>query len=106
MTTRKSTKKSGSGVSEERITRSILVIRGHKVMIDANHAALYGVPTKALNQAIKRNKDRFPDDFIFLLTKKEKTEVVTNCDHIARLKFARTLPWAFTEHGAIMAAMV
>ena len=55
---------------------------------------------------ISVNSDRFPDDFLFHLTKKEKSEVVTNCDHLARLKFAKTLPWAFTEHGAIMAAMV
>ena len=84
----------------------ILTIRGHKVIIDADLAALYGVPTKALNQAIKRNADRFPDDFIIRLTKEEKLEVVTKCDHLARLRFAKTLPSAFTEHGAIMAATV
>ena len=84
----------------------ILTIRGHKVMIDADLAALYDVPTKALNQAVKRNKDRFPLDFVFRLTAKERLEVVTNCDHLARLKFSRTLPLAFTEHGAIMAATV
>ena len=84
----------------------ILTIRGRKVMIDADLADLYGVPTKALNQAIKRNVDRFPEDFLFQLTKKEKTEVVTNCDHLARLKFSPRLPTAFTEHGAIMAATV
>lgn len=88
------------------IETRILTIRGHNVIIDADLAELYGVPTKALNQAIKRNMDRFPDDFIFRLTKEEKLEVVTNCDHLARLKYARALPWAFTEHGAIMAAMV
>lgn len=84
----------------------ILTIRGRKVMIDADLADLYGVPTKALNQAIKRNADRFPEDFLFQLTKEEKTEVVTNCDHLARLKFSPKLPIAFTEHGAIMAATV
>ena len=81
-------------------------IRGHKVIIDADLAKLYGVPTKALNQAIKRNSDRFPGDFIFRLSGKEKAELVTKCDHLARLKYAKSLPWAFTEHGAIMAAMV
>ena len=75
-------------------------------MIDADLADLYGVPTKALNQAVKRNADRFPEDFLFQLTKEEKTEVVTNCDHLARLKFSPKRPMAFTEHGAIMAAMV
>ena len=71
-------------------------------MIDADLAELYGVPTKALNQAIKRNAERFPGDFMFRLTAAEKKEVVTNCDHLAQLKFSRTLPCAFTEHGALM----
>jgi len=64
------------------------------------------VPTKVFNQAIKRNRERFPDDFIFQLTKEEKDEVVTNCDHLKRLKFSPNLPFAFTEHGAIMAATI
>ncbi len=55
---------------------------------------------------MKRNRDRFPDDFMFQLTTEEKAEVVANCDHLSRLKFSRTLPYAFTEHGAIMAANV
>lgn len=75
-------------------------------MLDADLAVLYGVSTKALNQAVKRNKARFPQDFMFRLTKKEKLEVVTNCDHLERLKFSRTLPFAFTEHGTIMLANV
>lgn len=84
----------------------ILTIRERKVIIDADLAALYDVPTKALNQAVRRNEDRFPRDFVFRLTTKERLEVVTNCDHLARLKFSRTLPMAFTEHGAIMAATI
>ena len=90
----------------ERIAQSILVIRGQKVIIDADLAALYGVPTKALNQAVKRNPARFPEDFMFRLSAAEKTEVVTNRDHLAKLTFAKTLPYAFTEHGAIRAANV
>ncbi|MBI5826558.1 MAG: ORF6N domain-containing protein [Deltaproteobacteria bacterium] len=90
----------------ERIENSILLIRAHKVMLDADLAELYGVPTKALNQAVKRNKDRFPQDFMFQLTKAEKEKVVTNCDHLKRLKFSPNLPYAFTEHGAIMLATV
>jgi len=74
--------------------------------LDMDLAELYGVTTKALNQAIKRNADRFPNDFAFLLTDGEKAEVVTDCDHLARLKFSPVLPRAFTEHGAIMAATV
>lgn len=91
-------------VPVERVARAILVIRGHRVMVDADPAELYGVPTKALNQAVKRNRDRFPADFMFRLNSKEKAEVVTNCDHLKNLKFSRTLPHAFTEHGAVMLA--
>lgn len=89
-----------------RIEPRILVIRGQKVMIDADLAELYGVPTKALNQAVKRNSERFPADFMFQLTATEKAEVVTNCDHLAKLKFSKSLPFAFTEHGAIQASNV
>lgn len=89
-----------------RIEHQILVIRGQKVMIDADLAALYGVPTKALNQAVKRNAARFPADFMFQLTDIEKSEVVTNCDHLAKLKFSKSLPFAFTEYGAVAIANV
>jgi hypothetical protein len=75
-------------------------------MLDADLAELYGVTTGALNQAVKRNKGRFPEDFAFRLTVEEKEEVVTKCDNLARLKFSPVLPFAFTEHGAIMAASV
>jgi len=67
---------------------------------------VYGVLTKVLNQAVKRNKERFPVDFMFQLTKEEKDAVVTNCDHLKRLKFSPNLPHAFTEHGAIMLATI
>lgn len=84
------------------IANRILLIRGFKVMLDADLAELYGVPTKVLNQAVRRNIERFPADFMFQLTKVEKQEVVTNCDHLARLKFSPTTPFAYTEHGALM----
>jgi len=90
----------------ERIEQSILFIRGEKVMLDADLAVLYGVPTKRLNEQVRRNKDRFPEDFMFQLTKKEKAEVVANCDHLKMLRFSPYLPYAFTEHGAIMLATV
>ncbi len=90
----------------EAIERRILVIRGQKVMLDSDLAEIYNVPTKVLNQAVKRNIDRFPDDFMFHLTKEEKDEVVTNCDHLRKLKFSPSLPNAFTEHGAIMVATI
>ena len=88
------------------IDQLILTLRGEKVILDADLAELYGVPTRRLNEQVKRNGDRFPKDFLFTLTKKEKEEVVANCDHLARLKFSKTLPYAFTEHGAIMAATI
>ena len=86
------------------IERRILLLRKQKVMLDADLATLYGVTTKALNQAVKRNPDRFPEDFMFQLTKKEKEEVVTNCDHLKKLKYSPYLPYAFTEHGVVMLA--
>ena len=86
------------------IERKILLIRGEKVMLDVDLAALYGVTTKRLNEQVKRNRERFPNDFMFQLTEEEKAEVVANCDHLKRLKFSPTLPYAFTEHGAIMLA--
>ncbi|OGA30786.1 MAG: hypothetical protein A3I65_12135 [Betaproteobacteria bacterium RIFCSPLOWO2_02_FULL_68_150] len=93
-------------VPSERISSRILLVRGQRILVDADLAALYGVRTKALNQAVKRNADRFPEDFMFQLTQVEKAEVVTNCDHLRRLRFSPVLPYAFTEHGAIMAANV
>ena len=89
-----------------RIESRILVVREHKVIVDADLALLYGVPTKALNQAVKRNADRFPMDFMFQLSAAEKAELVTACDHLQKLKFSKSLPYAFTEHGAIQAANV
>jgi hypothetical protein len=89
-----------------RIESRIQVIRGLRVMIDTDLAELYGVPTKALNQAVKRNATRFPSDFMFQLDAVEKAEVVTNCDHLQKLKFSKTQPYAFTEYGAVALANV
>jgi phage regulator Rha-like protein len=89
-----------------KIEERILLIRGQRVMLDADLAGLYGVSTKRLNEQVRRNKGRFPQDFIFQLTTNEKAEVVANCDHLARLRFSPVLPNAFTEHGAIMVASV
>ena len=88
------------------IDARILLLRGQKVMLDADLAELYDVPTKRLNEQIKRNAARFPSDFMFQITTNEKAEVVANCDHLARLKFSPVLPYAFTEHGALMVANV
>ena len=90
----------------ETIERRILLIRGYKVMIDADLADIYGVTTKRLNEQVKRNRDRFPEDFMLQLTEKEKAEVVANCDHLKKLKYSPALPNVFTEHGAIMIATI
>jgi hypothetical protein len=90
----------------ESVPVPILHLRGLPVLIDADLARLYGVPTKRLNEQVRRNQDRFPADFLFELTPQEKAEVVANCDHLQTLKFSKALPHAFTEHGALMAANV
>ncbi len=69
-------------------------------------AEMYGVSTKALNQAVKRNIARFPDDFVFRLTATEKNELVTICDRFTSMKHASCLPNVFTEHGTLMAANI
>jgi exosome complex RNA-binding protein Csl4 len=91
---------------EEIILNKILFIRGKKVMIDKDLADLYNVSTKRLNEQVKRNNKRFPKDFMFQLTQNEKDEVVANCDHLSTLKYSPNLPYAFTEHGAVMLASV
>lgn len=87
-------------ISENDILDSIIRICGKKVMIDRDLASIYGVTTKRLNESVKRNLSRFPEDFIFQLTKEEKAELVANCDRFLLLRHATTLPYAFTEHGA------
>ena len=88
------------------IEQRILLIRGQRVILDADLAKLYGVPTRVLNQAVRRNLKRFSQDFMFKLAQPEKDQVITICDHLKNLKYAKALPIAFTEHGAIMAASV
>jgi len=105
-----------------RIERSIFLVRGEKVILDADLAMLYGVPTKRLNEQVRRNRDRFPDDFMFRLS---WAETRVSVSHLATLSREETgqgsrsqfatlrrgwnikyRPYAFTEHGAIMAATV
>jgi len=71
-------------------------------MIDRDLAELFGVTTKRLNEQVKRNSNRFPENFMFQLTPVEKEQVVANCDHLRRLKFSSSLPYVFTEHGTMM----
>jgi ORF6N domain len=90
------------------ITRAILVLRGQRVLLDAELASLYGVTTKRLNEQVKRNAARFPEDFMFRLTRAE-TEAL-NRSQIAtgsqKHRDPRFPPYVFTEHGAIMAATI
>jgi hypothetical protein len=90
----------------ETIANKILFLRNEKVLLDRDLAELYGVSTKALNQAVKRNVRRFPPDFMFRLTKKEKDELVTNCDRFQPLKHSSVSPRAFTEQGVAMLSSV
>lgn len=93
-------------IPDEIVINKILLLRDRKVMIDKDIAELYGVSTKRLNEQVKRNAKRFPEDFMFQLTQEEKDEVVANCDHLKTLKYSPNLPFVFTEHGAVMLASV
>ena len=93
-------------VPAEIIENKILLLRGKKVILDKDLAELYGVFTKVLNQAVKRNIKRFPGDFMFQLNDKETHEVVTNCDRLKTLKYSPVNPYAFTEQGVAMLSSV
>ena len=90
----------------ENIENLILNIRGKQVMLDRDLARLYGVETKVLNQAVKRNIERFPERFMFQLTDDELIKLVTICDRFNSLKHSSSFPYAFTEHGVTMLASV
>jgi len=92
--------------SVEKIESKIFQVRGKRVMLDRDLAKLYGVSTKALNQGVKRNSKRFPDDFMFKLSKHEKDELVTVCDRFKTLKHSSVNPHAFTEQGVAMLSSV
>jgi hypothetical protein len=93
-------------VPDEAIRSKIFSIRGKNVMVDWDLAELYGVKTKALNQAVKRNQNRFPEDFMFRLNKMEKNELVTICDRFMEMKHSASLPYAFTENGVAMLSSI
>lgn len=90
----------------DRIATHIVPMRGQRVILDRDLAVLYDVPTGAFNRAVKRNIDRFPDDFMFQLTDEEQADLAGAFAHFHKLKFSKTPPYAFTEYGAIMAASV
>lgn len=93
-------------VPQEVIENRIILLRGKKVMLDTDLAILYQVKTMVLNQAVKRNIKRFPDDFMFRLTIAEKSEVITNCDRLKKMKYSSHKPYAFTEQGVAMLSTV
>ena len=101
-------KKNTALIAIERIENRIFLVRGQKVLLDADLAALYGVPTRRFNEQVRRNRERFPSDFMFQLSREEWDSLRSQ---IATLKAGRGqhrkyLPHAFTEHGAIMAASI
>jgi hypothetical protein len=94
----------------EQVSRGILVIRGHKVLLDADLARLYGVSTGRLMEQVKRNRSRFPPDFLFQITDQElanlRSQIAISSLPVAKWGGRRSAPFAFTEHGALMAANV
>ena len=96
----------GNLIPVEFIEKRIFYLRNEKVMIDRHLAEMYDVDTRILNQAVKRNMKRFPREFMFQLSREERDEVITICDDLETLKYARTMPFAFTEHGLAMLSSV
>ena len=95
-----------SKISVEVIASRIFEIRGKRVMIDRDLAALYGVKTKYLNQQVRRNIKRFPQEFMLGLTVEERDELVAICNRFRTMKHSSVMPLAFTEHGVAMLASV
>jgi len=89
-------------IVKEDIAQKIHTFRNTKVMVDSDLAKLYGVPTGRLNEAVKRNIDRFPEDFMFQLSDKEKKELIANCDNPKNILVSPKPPFAFTEQGVAM----
>ncbi len=95
-----------ANVSEQIILEKIYIIRGQKVMLDRDLAEMYGVPTFRLNEAVKRNKTRFPDDFMFQLTKEEYNSLRSQIAILEKGKHSKYLPHVFTEQGVAMLSSV
>ena len=99
--------KDESIIPEENIVHRIFFIRGRKVMLDFDLARLYDTETRALKQQVRRNMDRFPDDFMFMLNKREWDELITDCDMFpANIRHMPLPPFAFTEQGVAMLSSV
>ena len=95
-----------SPISIENLQASILETKGNKVLLDSDVAKIYGVETKRVNEAVKNNLDKFPQDYLFELDQDEKNELVENFDRFRRLKHFTTNPKAFTEKGLYMLATI
>ena len=93
-------------IPQEQIERKIFLIRGHKVMLDRDLAKLYSVSTSNLNKAVKRNLERFPEDFMFQLTKEEENSLRFQFGILKRGQHPKYLPYAFTEQGVAMLSSV
>lgn len=93
-------------IDKEDIKRMIYTVRGIQIMLDFDLAKLYEVKTKRLNEQVRRNMERFPESFMFKLTRSERDELVAKCDHLKPLKFSSAMPFAFTEQGVAMLSAV
>lgn len=93
-------------IGAKEVETRIIELRGQKVLIDADVAELYGVETKRINEAVKRNPEKFPEDFFFQLQVSEKQDVVANCDRLKSLAMSTVEPKAFTEEGLYMLATI
>ena len=89
-------------IPDEILMNKIYLIRGQKVMLDNDLAELYGVETKRLKEQVRRNKERFPEDFMFELSQDEYQQIRSQFDHMGRGAHSKYLPFAFTEHGVLM----
>ena len=102
----KSKNKDLAPITTQDVEARMIVLRNQPVLIDADVAALYGVETREVNQAVRNNPKKFPYGYIFELDKYEKEEVVKNFDHLNGLKFSKVAPTAFTERGLYMLATI
>ena len=93
-------------INTDDVKGKVIVVRGQQVLLDRDVAALYGVETKRINEAVRNNTEKFPEGYLFVLTDREKEEVVENFDHLEVLKFSPVLPTAFTERGLYMLATI
>lgn len=93
-------------VNPEHLTAMIFLVRGEKVMLDFHLSGLYEIETRALKQQVRRNLERFPIDFLIILTDQEWREVITKCDNLGAYKYSPSPPFAFTEQGVAMLSSV